>query len=82
MKVYRDWRISGDNDWIEEYWEKIESSINYSINTWDPNNLGVLTEPQHNTYDIEFWGPNGMCTTFYLGALQAVIEIGEFLNVS
>ena len=80
MKIYRDWRISGNNDWIKEYWEKIESSINYSINTWDPNNLGVLTEPQHNTYDIEFWGPNGMCTTFYLGALKAVIEIGQFLN--
>ena len=32
---------------------------------------GVLVEPHHNTYDIEFWGPDGMCTSFYLGALQA-----------
>ena len=32
---------------------------------------GVLVEPHHNTYDIEFWGPDGMCTSFYLGALAA-----------
>jgi len=26
---------------------------------------------QHNTYDIEFFGPNTMMTTLYLGALKA-----------
>ena len=38
---------------------------------------GALEEPHHNTYDIEFWGPNGMCTSFYLGALQAAVTMGE-----
>ena len=41
---------------------------------------GVLEEPHHNTYDIEFWGPNGMCTSFYLGALQAAVRMGEALG--
>ena len=27
---------------------------------------GALLEPHHNTYDIEFWGPDGMCTSIYL----------------
>src|SRR5690606_37877072 len=31
-------------------------------------------------YDIEFWGPDGMCTSFYLGALQAAILMGEALG--
>jgi hypothetical protein len=39
-----------------------------------------LEEPHHNTYDIEFWGPDGMCTSFYLGALTAAIEMGRALG--
>jgi hypothetical protein len=39
-----------------------------------------VEEPHHNTYDIEFWGPDGMCTSFYLGALKAITEMGTFLK--
>lgn len=71
MKVYRDWRISGDSNWMRELWPKVEQSLEYCIQTWDPDEEGILREPHHNTYDIEFWGPNGMCISFYLGALKA-----------
>ena len=77
MQVYRDWRISGDNNWLKSIWSKVEISMNYCINTWDPLHNGYLLEPQHNTYDIEFWGPNGMCTSIYLGALKAIILIAD-----
>jgi uncharacterized protein (DUF608 family) len=40
----------------------------------------VLEEPHHNTYDIEFWGADPMCTTFYLGALTAITAMGKFLH--
>jgi uncharacterized protein (DUF608 family) len=80
MKAYREWRISGDTPWLERIWPKIVQSIEYCIATWDPRGVGVLEEPHHNTYDIEFWGPDGMCTSFYLGALKAVIEIGTALG--
>lgn len=46
----------------------------------DPEHNGVLSEPHHNTYDIEFWGPDSMCSSFYLGALKAAIEMGKTLN--
>src|SRR5690606_8821523 len=80
MKVYREWRISGDTEWLGHYWPKVKQSIDYAITTWDPDHTGMLIEPHHNTYDIEFWGPNGMCTSFYLGALKAVVLIGEALD--
>ncbi|MFO7612330.1 MAG: GH116 family glycosyl-hydrolase, partial [Clostridia bacterium] len=70
MKMYREWRISGDRKWIESYWDKMKASLDYCIRTWDPKRRGVLSEPHHNTYDIEFWGPDGMCSSFYLGALK------------
>lgn len=80
MKVYRDWRISGDNEWIKDLYPLIVKSMDYCIRTWDPNEVGAVIEPHHNTYDIEFWGPDGMCTSFYAGALNSIIEIGHYLN--
>lgn len=80
MKAYREWRISGDNDWVKKMYPMVKKSMDYCIQTWDPRSKGVLEEPHHNTYDIEFWGPNGMCTSFYLGALSAITEMGNFLK--
>lgn len=80
MKVYREWRISGDSQWLKELFPKVKASMDYCINTWDPRHKGILEEPHHNTYDIEFWGPDGMCTSFYLGALLSVSQMGEFLK--
>ena len=70
MKVYRDWRISGDNEWMKKMYPMVKVSMDYCISTWDPRHKGVIEEPHHNTYDIEFWGPDGMHVSFYLGALQ------------
>jgi len=80
MKVYRDWRISGDTDWLKSLWPKVRRSLDYCVRTWDPRGRGVLEEPHHNTYDIEYWGPDGHCSSFYLGALQAAIEMGTALG--
>ena len=80
MKVYREWRINGDTEWLTKMYPMVRASMDYCIATWDPRDHGVLEEPHHNTYDIEFWGPNGMCTSFYLGALLAITEMGNALN--
>jgi hypothetical protein len=58
----------------------VKQSIDYCIATWDPRGTGALEEPHHNTYDIEFWGPDGMCTSFYTGALQAITLMGNALG--
>ena len=80
MKVYREWRISADSHWLRRLYPIVKVSFDYCIRTWDPRHTGALEEPHHNTYDIEFWGPDGMCTSIYLGALEAMIRIGEFLG--
>jgi uncharacterized protein (DUF608 family) len=77
IKLYRDWRISGDTDWMIQLWPKVKTSLDYCIATWDPNHNGVLSEPHHNTYDIEFWGPDPLCSSFYLGALKAAAAMGR-----
>ncbi|MHA4842541.1 GH116 family glycosyl hydrolase [Flavitalea antarctica] len=80
MKVYREWRISGDNEWVKKMYPMVRSSLEYCIRTWDPEQKGIIEEPHHNTYDIEFWGPDGMHSSFYLGALKAITEIGAYLG--
>ena len=32
---------------------------------------------QHNTYDVEFYGPNPLGTVYYLGALRAAEEMAR-----
>lgn len=80
MKVYRDWRISGDNEWLGKIYPLVVTSMDYCIATWDPQGKGVVEEPHHNTYDIEFWGPDGMISSFYLGALTSITLMGKHLN--
>lgn len=80
LKVYREWRISGDTEWMRSIWPAVKNSLDYCISTWDPKHKGMLEEPHHNTYDIEFWGPDGMCTSFYLAALQAAVLMAKALS--
>ncbi len=80
MKAYREWRISGDTEWLRRLWPRVRKSLDYCIETWDPSHKGVMEEPHHNTYDIEFWGPDGMCSSFYLGALVAASLMGKALG--
>lgn len=80
MKAYREWRISGDNGWLKKMYPMVKASMDFCIETWDPGHKGIVEEPHHNTYDIEFWGPDGMCTSFYLGALNAMSRMGAFLS--
>ena len=77
MKVFRDWQISGDLDWLKKMYPLAKRSLDYCIRTWDPDHRGGLIEPHHNTYDIEFWGPDGMCTSIYLGALSALAQMAH-----
>jgi hypothetical protein len=75
MKIYRDWKISGDTEWMTHMYPYVKKSMDCCIDSWDPNNNGYLEEPHHNTYDVYFWGPDGMCNSYYLGALTAMIEL-------
>ena len=77
MKLYRDWQICGDLQWLKKMYRPARRSIDYCIRTWDPARNGVLSEPHHNTYDIEFWGPDGMCSSIYLGALMAIAALAR-----
>ena len=49
MKVFREWRISGDLEWLRGLWPKVKRSLDYCIETWDPGHKGVVEEPIQDT---------------------------------
>ncbi|MEA3407173.1 MAG: GH116 family glycosyl hydrolase, partial [Chloroflexota bacterium] len=80
LKLYRDWRLCGDDDWLRELWPKAKKALEYAWEQWDADKDGVMEGIQHNTYDIEFHGPNTMMGSFYLGALRAGETIARYLG--
>ena len=51
-----------------------------SQTAWDPKKSGILTGRQHNTYDINFFGPSSMTTSLYLAALKAGAEMAKAMG--
>lgn len=85
MKVYRDWKVSGDTAWLRSIWEGVARSIAFAWeptneDQWDPERTGVLQGRQHHTLDMELFGPNAWLTGFYLGALKAGAEMAAALG--
>ncbi|MBE3071315.1 MAG: hypothetical protein IMZ66_13855, partial [Planctomycetes bacterium] len=49
---------------------------------WDADRDGVMEGCQHNTMDVEYYGPNGQMGAWYLGALRAAEEMARHLGES
>ena len=73
MHAWLDWKISGDVSLLRTTWPRAKKALEFAWvpGGWDGNKDGVMEGVQHNTYDVEFYGPNPMCGIYYLGALRA-----------
>ncbi len=79
VKVYLDWRLSGDGAWLRALWPRVRKALEFAWvpGGWDADRDGVLEGVQHNTYDVEFFGPNPQCGIYYLAALRAAEEMAR-----
>jgi non-lysosomal glucosylceramidase len=79
IKTFIDWQLCGDRDWLLRIWPKVRKALEFAWieGGWDANRDGVLEGVQHNTYDVEFYGPNPFCGVYYLGALRACEEMAR-----
>jgi len=79
IHAYLDWQLSGDRAWLRDMWPRVKKATEFAWipGGWDPDKKGVLSGVQHNTYDVEFYGPNPQCGIFYLGALRAAEEMAR-----
>lgn len=82
IRSYRQWRITGDTDWLRKWWPKVKKSLEYAWlpeneDFWDKNKDGVMEGIQHHTLDVEMYGPNSYITGYYLAALLAASKMAE-----
>jgi uncharacterized protein (DUF608 family) len=77
VHAYLDFTLSGDRQWLTELWPRIRKAMEFAWvpGGWDANRDGVMEGVQHNTYDVEFYGPNPQCGVYYLAALRACEEM-------
>jgi len=82
MKVYREWQLCGDDDWLRGLWPHVKRAIEFCWidGGWDGDRDGVMEGCQHNTMDVEYFGPNPQMQAWYLGALRACEEMARYLG--
>jgi uncharacterized protein (DUF608 family) len=79
MHAWLDWKISGNDALLRSTWPRAKKALEFAWvpGGWDGNRDGVMEGVQHNTYDVEFYGPNPMCGIYYLGGLRAGEEMAR-----
>ena len=77
MKFYREWQLSGDEAFLRDNWEHVKKALAYAWveKGWDGNQDGVMEGSQHNTMDVNYFGPNPQMGFWYMGALRAAEEM-------
>ena len=80
LRVYREWKLSGDKEFLTQLWPKVVLAMEFSLKTWDSDGDYVLDDQQHNTYDIEFYGINSLTNSILYAALAACEEMANYLG--
>ncbi len=76
LKAYREHLVSKNGEFLQRNWPRIKKSLQFLIDQ-DGDQNGLLEGSQHNTYDIDFFGPNTMVGSLYLASLRAGEAMAE-----
>jgi uncharacterized protein (DUF608 family) len=79
VRAYMQYQKDKDREWLGKHYPAIKRMIQYAWvqGGWDADRDGVMEGAQHNTYDVEFFGANPLCTVWYLAALEAVARLAD-----
>jgi uncharacterized protein (DUF608 family) len=79
VKLHREWQLSGDGELLRSLWPKAKAALEFAWipGGWDYDRDGVMEGVQHNTMDVEYYGPNPQMQGWYLAALRAAEEMAR-----
>ncbi len=80
IRLWRTFCLTGNHTLLTDLWPNVQKTIKYALAIWDQDKDGILEGQQHNTYDIEFYGPNPLTGVMLLGALRAAEEMAKHLE--
>ena len=74
VKAYEYWRKSKDDAWLKRTYQAIRRATEFFWikGGWDADCDGQMEGSQHNTMDVEYFGPNPQMQFLYFAALEAV----------
>lgn len=84
VKAYEYWKKSGDDSWLRRTYPAVRRALSFCWiqGGWDADKDGVMEGCQHNTMDVEYYGPNPQMEFLYLTALEATAKMSEFVGES
>jgi len=81
LKIYRDFLITGDLEFLKRTWPMINRLMNYIFENYDKEQKGVIYSDQPNTYDCTIYGINSFIGSLYLTTLLTCEKISKKLNI-
>ncbi|QDP98577.1 hypothetical protein FOE78_04450 [Microlunatus elymi] len=79
VRLHRTWRLTGDTDRLRELWPNARRALEFAWidKGWDADRDGLMEGCQHNTMDVEYYGPSGVNQSWYLAALATCSELAD-----
>ncbi|RYG45996.1 hypothetical protein EON79_11255, partial [bacterium] len=76
LRTYREHQMSADDGFLKRVYPRMKKALEFLIKE-DANDNGVLEGRQHNTLDVDIYGPSSWLTSYYLAALRAGEEMAK-----
>ncbi len=80
LKIYRDFLITNDSDFLKRSWVYIEKLMEFIFKEYENESDGLITRAQPNTYDCSIYGLNTFISSLNLVALLACERIALELD--
>lgn len=85
IRVYREFLISGDKEWLSSIWPEVKRSVEFAWNPdnvdgWDQDKDGIMEGRQHHTLDMELFGANSWLSGVYLAGLLAAANLAGVMG--
>ena len=76
LKALREHQASADDAFLRRVWPAVRKATEFLV-AQDADADGLIEGQQHQTYDQNYYGPNTMVGSLYLGALRAAEEMAR-----
>lgn len=76
LRTLREHQTSPDDAFLRRVYPRMKEALTFLINE-DSDDDGILEGRQHNTLDVDLYGPSSWLSSYYLAALRAGEEMAK-----
>lgn len=79
LRVWREHLLSADDSFLRRLWPRLKQALAW-LEEQDEDGDGYIEKGQHNTLDVDWYGPSSWFNTMYLAALRAGAAMARHLG--